>query len=45
VAEKVDEARGLHKLVHEQGRLGAAGIVQGEHALGRIEFLESEGNR
>jgi succinate dehydrogenase iron-sulfur subunit len=43
VADKVDEARALHKLVHEQGRLGAAGIVQGEHALGRIEFLESQG--
>jgi succinate dehydrogenase / fumarate reductase iron-sulfur subunit len=45
VAENVDEARALHKLVHEQGRLGAIGIVQGEHALGRIEFLESQGNR
>jgi succinate dehydrogenase iron-sulfur subunit len=43
VAEKVDEARALRKLVHEQGRMGAAGIVQGERALGRIEFLESEG--
>ena len=35
VAEKVDEARGLHKLVNEQGRLGYEGIVQGEHALAK----------
>ena len=37
VAEKVDEARGLHKLVHEQGRLGYEGIVQGEHALAKLD--------
>jgi succinate dehydrogenase / fumarate reductase iron-sulfur subunit len=43
VADKVDEARALRKLVNEQGLAGAAGIVQGEHALGRIEFKESEG--
>ena len=43
VADKVDEARGLRNIVNEQGLAGAAGIVQGEHALGRIEFRESEG--
>jgi succinate dehydrogenase / fumarate reductase, iron-sulfur subunit len=45
VAEDVKEARALYNLVKEQGRDGAAGIVQGEHALGRIEFLEEEGAR
>jgi succinate dehydrogenase / fumarate reductase, iron-sulfur subunit len=37
VAENVGEARALHELVRTQGRDGALGIVQGEHALGRIE--------
>ena len=32
------EARALYDLVKEQGRDGAAGIVQGEQALARIEF-------
>jgi len=45
VAEKVKEARALHDLVREQGRDGALGIVQGEHALGRIEFTEEAGAR
>jgi succinate dehydrogenase iron-sulfur subunit len=36
VAEKVDEARALRDLVHEQDRTGAAGIVQGERALARL---------
>jgi hypothetical protein len=36
VAENVDEARKLHRLVQEQGRDGAAGIVQGEHALAAL---------
>jgi succinate dehydrogenase / fumarate reductase iron-sulfur subunit len=45
VAENVDEARALHELVREQGREGALGIVQGEHALGRIEFTEESGVR
>jgi succinate dehydrogenase / fumarate reductase iron-sulfur subunit len=40
VAERVGEARNLYNLVKEQGRDGALGIVQGEHALGRIEFTE-----
>jgi succinate dehydrogenase / fumarate reductase iron-sulfur subunit len=43
VAENVSEARALHELVKSQGREGAAGIVQGEHALGRIEFSEAGG--
>ena len=45
VAEGVSEARALYDLVKEQGRDGARGIVQGEHALGRIEFLEEAGAR
>src|SRR5215210_3151830 len=36
VAADVDEARKLHGLVREQGREGAAGIVQGEHALAAL---------
>lgn len=36
VAKDVGEARNLRKLVHEQDRLGAAGHVQGEHALERL---------
>jgi succinate dehydrogenase / fumarate reductase iron-sulfur subunit len=40
VADRVDEARKLYHLVKEQGRDGALGIVQGEHALERIEFAE-----
>ena len=45
VAENVDEARALHDLVREQGRDGALGIVQGEHALGRIEFEQESAER
>jgi succinate dehydrogenase / fumarate reductase, iron-sulfur subunit len=45
VAKDVREARLLHDLVKEQDRQGALGIVQGEHALGRIEFLEESGVR
>jgi succinate dehydrogenase / fumarate reductase, iron-sulfur subunit len=45
VAADVDEARALRELVKEQGRDGALGIVQGEHALGRIEFTEEAGVR
>jgi succinate dehydrogenase / fumarate reductase, iron-sulfur subunit len=45
VAENVREARALRELVREQGRDGALGIVQGEHALGRIEFTEEAGVR
>jgi succinate dehydrogenase / fumarate reductase iron-sulfur subunit len=43
VAAEVGEARALYDLVKQQGREGAAGIVQGEHALGRIEFTEEAG--
>jgi succinate dehydrogenase iron-sulfur subunit len=42
VADRVDEARALRKLTKLQGREGAAGIVQGEHALGRLEHLPGE---
>jgi succinate dehydrogenase / fumarate reductase iron-sulfur subunit len=40
VAEDVKESRALYNLVKTQGRDGALGIVQGEHALSRIEFLD-----
>jgi succinate dehydrogenase / fumarate reductase iron-sulfur subunit len=40
VAAEVNESRALYDLVKTQGRDGALGIVQGEHALSRIEFLE-----
>jgi succinate dehydrogenase / fumarate reductase, iron-sulfur subunit len=43
VAANVKEARALHDLLKQQGRDGALGIVQGEHALGRIEFAEEHG--
>ncbi len=43
VAKGVSESRALYNLVKEQGRDGALGIVQGEHALGRIEFTEQAG--
>ena len=45
VARDVREARALYNLVKEQGRDGAAGIVQGEKALARIEFAEEHGAR
>jgi succinate dehydrogenase / fumarate reductase iron-sulfur subunit len=42
VAKDVGEARALYDLVQEQGREGYSGIVQGEHALERLELdLES----
>jgi succinate dehydrogenase / fumarate reductase, iron-sulfur subunit len=44
VADKVDEARALHKLVHEQGRRGSVGIVQGERAIARIEHMTDGGS-
>ena len=43
VADRINESRALYNLVKEQGRDGALGIVQGEHALGRIEFTEQAG--
>jgi succinate dehydrogenase / fumarate reductase iron-sulfur subunit len=45
VAQDVGEARALYNLVKEQGRDGAAGIVQGERALARIEHVEAGGKR
>lgn len=45
VAENQRQARALYDLVKEQGRDGALGIVQGEHALARIEFTEEGGRR
>jgi len=38
VAAEVNESRALYDRVKQQGRDGALGIVQGEHALERIEF-------
>ena len=40
VAEDVKEARALYNLVKEQGKDGAAGIVQGEKGLAHIEFAK-----
>ena len=37
VAENVQEARALYEVVKAQDRDGAAGIVQGERALARLE--------
>jgi succinate dehydrogenase iron-sulfur subunit len=45
VAKDVREARLLRELIRDQGRQGALGIVQGEHALAQIEFLEESGAR
>ncbi len=45
VAKDVREARLLREVVRQQGRDGALGIVQGEHALSRIEFTEQAGAR
>jgi succinate dehydrogenase / fumarate reductase, iron-sulfur subunit len=43
VAKNVQEARALLDVVKSQGRDGAAGIVQGERALARIEHTEQGG--
>ena len=45
VAQDVKEARALYNLVKEQGRDGAAGIVQGEKGLSRIEFAQEAAER
>jgi succinate dehydrogenase / fumarate reductase iron-sulfur subunit len=45
VAENQTQARALWDRVKDQGRDGALGIVQGEHALARIEFTEEGGAR
>jgi succinate dehydrogenase / fumarate reductase, iron-sulfur subunit len=41
VAKDVDESRALYDLVKRQDRGGVKGIVQGEHALERLEFEQS----
>ncbi|HEY7197066.1 MAG TPA: succinate dehydrogenase/fumarate reductase iron-sulfur subunit [Gaiellaceae bacterium] len=41
VAKDVQEARALRELVQAQGKLGAAGHVQGERALARIEHTDA----
>jgi succinate dehydrogenase / fumarate reductase iron-sulfur subunit len=43
VADRVKESRALYNLVKQQGRDGAAGIVQLERALGRIERTDAGG--
>ena len=47
VAGRVQEARALHDIVRSQDKGGAAGIVQGERALARLEHghPEPEGAR
>jgi hypothetical protein len=45
VADRVQEARALYEVVKAQGRDGAAGIVQSERALGRIEHTDHGGAR
>src|SRR5438309_1617290 len=45
VAKDVIEARRLHDLVHEQGRDGFFGIVQGEAALAKLAHGYHEGER
>jgi hypothetical protein len=40
VAENQKQARDLYNLVKEQGRDGAAGIVQGEKGIAYIEFAD-----
>ena len=44
-AKDVDESKQLYKLVRSQGRDGFAGIVQGEHALGKLDYGIHEGER
>jgi succinate dehydrogenase / fumarate reductase iron-sulfur subunit len=43
VAKHVEEARALYDLVKHDGVRGAAGIVQGEKALSRLEHAEDGG--
>ena len=43
VAKHVEEARALYDLVKHDGEQGAAGIVQGEKALGRLEHHDDGG--
>jgi len=43
VAKHVGEARALYDLLKQEGSAGAAGIVQSEHALSRLEFVQESG--
>src|SRR5438046_802850 len=45
VAKDVKESRALRDLLRDQGRAGAAGIVQGERGLARIEHTDKGGAR
>src|SRR5206468_6401091 len=45
VAANVGQARALFDIVKMQGVDGALGIVQGEHALSRIEFAQEHAAR
>ena len=45
VAKNVGEARALYDLVKHEGKAGADGIVQIEHALSRLEFEAEGGER
>src|SRR3954465_2993166 len=45
VADRVGESLALYNIGKEEGVDGALGILQGEHALGRIEFTEEAGVR
>jgi len=45
VAKDVNQARALYDLVKSQGVDGALGIVQGEHALSRLEFDRESAER
>jgi len=42
VANNVQEARALYEVVKTRGLKGAAGIVQGERALSRIEHTNHD---
>jgi len=44
-AKDVGESKRLYKLVRSQGRDGFAGIVQGERALGKLDYGIHEGER
>ena len=45
VAKDVNQARALYDLVKSQHLDGALGIVQGEHALSRLEFNQERAER
>ena len=43
VSDRIHEARGLYDIVRNEGRRGALGIVQSEHALAKIDQEHPEG--